>query len=79
MIEEHHKTCLDVLGEGYNLGKLILLECKEAATNEPVVIVCAYEKDTGNSDDRLLYPVARLFKDDPMDEITPPEGFQMSH
>lgn len=78
MIEDRHKTYLETLGEGYKLGRLVLVECKEVSTGEPVVIVCACPEDE-DPEVRTMYPVARLFKGEPTEEIEPPEGFQICH
>jgi hypothetical protein len=49
---------------------LCLLECTDAATGKPVMVICAVMR---NSDDSLqLAPFAKMFDGNPYEEVIPP-------
>ena len=53
---------------------LCLLECTDAATGKPVMVICAVMR---NSDDSLqLAPFAKMFDGNPYEEVIPPSDPQ---
>ena len=48
-----------------------LVECTDAATGKPVMVICAfgYDKDTGEV---TTVPLAKLFDGNPYEELLPP-------
>jgi len=76
MITEGYQTNFQTLVEAIKDGNVCLVECKEAATGDPVMVICAINKYNDLSVFQPQYemvPLAKLFNGNPYKELMPPE------
>jgi len=69
-ISEGYKRNFATLRRVFDDGAAALLECTDAVTGKPVMVVCAVVQDEDGS--YVMTPFAKLFDRNPYDEITPP-------
>lgn len=69
MINEAYKQNFETLNRAVKSGDSVLVECKDAVTGKPVMVVCAVQR-VGN--EFQVIPLAKLFDGDPYDELVPP-------
>ncbi len=65
-----HKTNFDVLTHAFASGRVVLAECANKQTGEPVAIVCAINQ--GDGDNVNLVPFAEMLAGDPFEYLNPP-------
>ena len=68
-IPEDARANFQTLVRAAQAGDLALLECQDAATNEPPYVVCAIGREKG---DFLFTPFGHLAPDDPYQAYRPP-------
>jgi hypothetical protein len=69
MINKVHTANFQTLIRAVINGDVVLMECTDAATGDPVVAICAVERD---GDTFELKPLAKLFNGNPYEELIPP-------
>ena len=69
MILDGHKTNFDTLQRAIRNKQACLMECTDAQTGQPVIVVCAIQRD---GDDYTMVPLAKLFNGNPYAELIPP-------
>lgn len=69
-ISQHHVDNFQVFMLAIANGDVALVECKDKKTGETVVAVCIATK--GEDGTMELIPLAKMFENDPFDEIDPP-------
>lgn len=52
-------------------GHVMLVECTDVKTKEPVITICAFEKDP-TTEEMHIIPFAKMFDGNPYEELTPP-------
>ena len=65
-----HKKNFETLKRAVINDQLALMECSSIYTTEPAYVLCAVSRD-----DEGMYnivPLAKLFDDNPYDEVAPP-------
>ena len=70
MIAEGHKANFQTLCRAISNGDVVLMECTDSDFGNPVVVVCAVERD---GDTFEMKPLAKLFNGNPYEELIPPE------
>jgi hypothetical protein len=53
-------------------GQLALMQCTDAVTGEPVMVVCMVNATDDESGDVEMVPVAHMFAGNPYDGLLPP-------
>lgn len=69
VIPEPYRANFETLQRASRQGDLCLVECRDAATGQPVFALCAVNYDGETVD---LAPLARLFAGNPYEELVPP-------
>jgi len=69
MIAPGYKANFQTLKRAAVNGDLALMECRDAKTDLPVMVVCAVQR---LGDDFQFVPVAKLFSGNPYEEVLPP-------
>ena len=69
MIPQPYRDNFNALLQAFSDGAACLLECHERATGRPVYVICAVNLRGQNYE---LVPFARLFDDNPYEQLTPP-------
>ena len=69
MIPEGHKVTFEMLKVAFSRGDVCILQCMDKETGEDVTVICAVNSDGQEYD---LVPLAKLFSDNPYDELIPP-------
>jgi hypothetical protein len=69
MIAEGYKNNFKTLCRAIRSGDVCLMECTDAATGNPAVVVCAVQRD---GDSFEMVPFAKLFDGNPYEELLPP-------
>jgi hypothetical protein len=49
-----------------------LVECTDATTGKPVIVVCAFQHNTATGEVTAI-PLAKMFDGNPYDELVPPQ------
>lgn len=70
-IQAGYKHNFETLIRAVEYGDVCLLECTDAVTGQPVIVVCAANR---SDEEVALVPLARLFDDDPYAGLIPPGG-----
>lgn len=71
-LTEAHKKNFDTLKKAFSNDDVALLECIDKATGNPVPVICAtYEIDKPGH--IVFVPFARLFTENPYDQLEPPK------
>ena len=65
-----HKANFDTLRRAFAEGAVCLLECQDRATGKLVAVICAMQRDDGESAN--MVPFAKMFDGNPYDELNPP-------
>lgn len=52
-------------------GDVGLMECQDAKTKEPVVVICAFQRNDENNEITTI-PLAKMFDGNPYDQLIPP-------
>lgn len=68
-IAEGYKANYKTLLRAVTNGDVCLMECKDATTNEPVMVVAAMYEEDGQY---VAVPLAKLFEGDPYQQLIPP-------
>lgn len=69
-IAEGYKANLETIKRAADNKDLALMECTDAKTGEPVVVLCAvWRNDEGGFN---MVPLAKLFDGNPYEELIPP-------
>ena len=72
-MKDWHRANFDTLCRGAISGDLALMECKDAKTGAPVVVICAV--NTPDEDGMIaLAPLAKMFDGNPYDEVVPADA-----
>lgn len=69
-IPKGHRANFDTMKRAAGNGDLALMECTDAATGEPVFVVCMTQREDDGA--VSFVPVARMFDGNPYDEVLPP-------
>ncbi len=69
-IADGYKANFKTLLKAAENGDLALIECQDAATRVPVVVICAVFKDKDGMFNTV--PLAKMFDGDPYEELIPP-------
>ncbi len=69
MIPEGHKKNLQTIKRAAGDGRLVLIECTDAKTGQPVITLGAVSDD---KDGYAFVPLAKLFDGNPYEELMPP-------
>ena len=69
MIAKGYKTNFDTLCRAIRHGDVALMECNDAKTGQPVVVVCAVQTEGGSFE---MIPIAKMFDGNPYEELIPP-------
>ena len=68
-LTDAEKETFNFMGAAFITGNVLLMQCRDKATGGLVAVVCATRPGAeGNVE---MMPVARLFFDDPNDEVEP--------
>jgi hypothetical protein len=65
-----HKANLNTIVAAAKAGHLALMDCADAATGKPVVVLCAVNRESNG--DYGFVPLAKLFDGNPYNELQPP-------
>ena len=65
MIPEGHQKNLNTIVRAAKNGHLVLIECTDVKTGQPVFTLGAY-------DGQALIPLAKMFDSNPYEELIPP-------
>jgi hypothetical protein len=65
------KDNFNTLRRAFRAGDVALMECQLAASGEPVAVVCAANREAGQS--VAFVPFAMFFPDDPYQLLNPPD------
>jgi len=71
-IAEGYQTNFKTLLKAIGNNDVLLMECKDAKTGNPVVVVCACYQDA-KTKEIVTVPLAKLFDGNPYEELIPPE------
>lgn len=71
-IAKGYKANFETLLKAMSNGDTLLMECKDAKTGKPVVVVCACYHDA-KTEEIVTVPLAKLFDGNPYEELIPPE------
>ena len=71
-IAKGYKANFETLLKAMANGDALLMECKDAKTGKPVVVVCACYQDD-KTEEIVTVPLAKLFEGNPYEELIPPE------
>ena len=74
MLSEVDRTNFDTLQRASRRGDVLLMECHNAATGQPVPVLCAVNPGKDNSVE--LVPFAMLLTGNPYEQLSPPCGEQ---
>lgn len=69
MIAKGHRTNFETLKQAFANGDVALMECRDAKTGQPVVVLCMVGHDNG---EYVFTPAAKFFDSDPYEELEPP-------
>ena len=69
MIAKGYKANFETLCKAIRHGDVCLMECTDAATGKPVMVICAVQRD---GDSFEMMPFAKLFDGNPYEELIPP-------
>ena len=69
-IPEGHKTNLSTILQAARDGNLGLIECQDAETGEPVVVLAAFSRQ--DDGEVVVTPMARLFDGNPYEQLLIP-------
>jgi hypothetical protein len=69
MIAKGYKANFETLCRAIENGDVCLMECNDAVTGKPVMVVCAVQRD---GDSFEMMPLAKLFDGNPYEELIPP-------
>ena len=72
-IQKGHERNFDTLLRAADESNLALMECTDTVTGKPVVVICAVNRVGGGYQ---FVPLARMFDDNPYNEVLPPRGGQ---
>jgi len=64
----HHSNLATIIAAARN-NDLCLMECRDAATGETVIALCAAHRE---GKEIVFSPLAKLFNGNPYEELTPP-------
>ena len=70
MISKGHKANFDTLRRAMLNGDTALMECTDAKTGTPIIVVCAVTLHEG---EYVFAPFAKMFDGDPYLEVLPPK------
>ena len=70
-ISQGYKRNFDTLQRVFRDEAAALLECTDAVTGKPVMVICAVVQDDGGGD-YVITPFAKLFDGNPYEEVNPP-------
>ena len=65
-----YKANFKTLCDAIRNDDVCLMECTDAVTGKPVMVICAVQRD---SDAFEMVPFAKLFDGNPYEELIPPE------
>ena len=68
-IPKGHKSNFETLKEAFKAGDVALMECKDAKTGKPVVVLCMVGREGG---EYVFTPAAKFFDGNPYEELLPP-------
>jgi hypothetical protein len=69
MIPNPYRENFSTLQRAFDDSAACLLECEDLATGKPAYVICAVNR---SGPDYELVPFARLFDDNPYDQLSPP-------
>jgi hypothetical protein len=69
-IPKGYKHNLNIICKAAANDDLCILECNDAKTGEPVIVICAANR---GEDEIELVPLAKMFDGNPYEEVIPPE------
>lgn len=75
MIAKGYKDNFETLCRAIRNGDVCLMECNDAVTGNPVMVVCAVQRynDPSLSEPQLqMMPLAKMFDGNPYEELIPP-------
>jgi hypothetical protein len=71
MIADGYKENFKTLLKAVDLDDVCLLECTDAASGKPVMVICAVQRtDEGEV---MFVPMAKMFDGNPYEELMPPD------
>lgn len=70
-IKIRHQHNFAELVRAISQGDVGLVECRDATTNEPVAVICIFQRDENNRSITSL-PVAKMFESNPYEQLIPP-------
>lgn len=68
-ISEVHKKNFETLERATKNGDIALMECTDKKTGSSVNVICAVYQNEG---EYVFVPLAKLFNNNPYDELNPP-------
>lgn len=68
-ITKGHTANFETLKRAFANGDVALMECTDAKTGSPVVVLCMVGRDGG---DYTFTPAAKFFDGNPYEEVLPP-------
>ena len=70
-IERFYSHNFQELVRAIMAGDVGLMECHDAKTKEPVVVICAFQRNDENNKITTI-PLAKMFDGNPYDQLIPP-------
>lgn len=74
-INNAYKQNFETLLNAAKLGEVCLMECTDAKTGKPVIVVCAVNRVQDPTQYAVQYqmvPLAKMFDGNPYEEVMPP-------
>jgi hypothetical protein len=72
MISEGHKADFEMLKKAFKYKDVCLVECTDATTKKPVVVLAATQR--GGDGSITMVPFAKFFDGNPYEELIPPHS-----
>lgn len=73
MLSEHSRSNFETLKRAFEDGNACLLECTDKKSGKAVAVICAIQNSGDNKLPLELVPFAKMFDDNPYEEVDPPE------
>lgn len=73
MIAKGHKANFETMKRAFAAGHVAIMECSDAKTGAPVIVVCATQYRDGQCE---FVPLAKMFDGNPYEELVPAGGEQ---